>query len=170
MDFLSGLALVMLTMVGYSSGAVLARDGKKVMPRRLDLGVVLVLWMVALATHNAFGKWLAILVWLAIGLMTASVLTWLRQAQYSIARPKTAARAGAGPRRGWESWKHFSTEMGNYQGRMLLAFFYFVVVTPFGLSVRLFSDPLYLRPTRNNTMWVKREPLNENLPSAHEQS
>jgi hypothetical protein len=170
MDFLSGLALVMLTMVGYSSGAILTRGSKKVTPRLLDLGAVLLLWGAALATRNALGKWLAVLTWLIIGAVVSSVLTWLRRDQYSDVKPRAVAPAGDGPQQWWESWKRFSTEIGNYQSRILLAFFYFVVVTPFGLGVRLFSDPLHLRPSQNNTMWVKRQPLNESLQGAHEQS
>ncbi|MBN1937814.1 MAG: hypothetical protein JW934_24360 [Anaerolineae bacterium] len=46
--------------------------------------------------------------------------------------------------------------MGNFQGRVLLAFFYFGIVTPFGLLVRLFADPLHLKSRKKLSFWLDR--------------
>lgn len=53
---------------------------------------------------------------------------------------------------GW--WMSIAEVVGNFMNRLILSIFYFVIVLPFGVGVRLFSDPLELRP-RRETVWVK---------------
>ncbi len=48
--------------------------------------------------------------------------------------------------RPWAGWKRFRRKVGNIQARVLLNVFYFVVVAPFALVVKLSSDPLGLSP------------------------
>ena len=79
---LCGLALVLLTLVGYSSGAMLAGKGRQVIPGLLDLAVVVVLWIGALVTRAALGKGLAILAWLIARLILGAGLTGLRKGKY----------------------------------------------------------------------------------------
>ena len=74
-----------------------------------------------------------------------------------------------GLRRWWERWKAFAAEMGNYQGRTLLAFFYFIVVTPIGIPLRLFGDPLRLRRADGSSFWEERRPVSQELEKAKEQ-
>lgn len=57
----------------------------------------------------------------------------------------------------WEGWKSFSREMGNFQSRILLGLFYFFVVTPFGIGVRAFGDPLNLRRAGRSSNWKSRD-------------
>jgi hypothetical protein len=45
----------------------------------------------------------------------------------------------------WEAWKRVAHKIGNFQSRVLLTIFYFIVVLPFGLAARLFSDPLRIK-------------------------
>ena len=53
-------------------------------------------------------------------------------------------------KRAWQGWKRIAHKIGNFQARALLTVFYGVLVLPFGLAARLFSDPLRIkqRPTR----------------------
>jgi hypothetical protein len=171
MGFVSGLALVLLTLVGYSSGSVLAGKGKQVVPGLLDLAAAVLLWAVALTTRAALGKGLAILVWLVVGLTVSAGLTGLRRGRYPDRKQMSpaAAQDAGGLRRWWEGWKVFAFEMGNYQGRTLLAFFYFFVVTPFGIPLRLFGDPLRLRRVGGSSSWVERQPVSHRLEKAREQ-
>lgn len=46
----------------------------------------------------------------------------------------------------WNKWKRIAHTIGNFQARFLLSIFYVVVVGPFALGLKLFSDPLRLRP------------------------
>ncbi len=171
MDFVSGLALVLLTLVGYSSGAVLAGKGKQVVPGLLDLAVAVVLWAAALTTRVALGRGLAILVWLVVGLTVSAGLTGLRRGRYPDRKQMSpaAAQDAGGLRRWWERWKAFAAEMGNYQSRTLLAFFYFIVVTPLGIPLRLFGDPLRLRQVSGSSFWVERQSVSQGIEKAREQ-
>ena len=56
----------------------------------------------------------------------------------------------------WERWKVIAHVIGNFQARVLLTAFYFLVAPPFALMVKLFKDPLALRPLRGDSFWVER--------------
>lgn len=45
----------------------------------------------------------------------------------------------------WSVWKRVGKKIGDFQARVLLTGFYFVVIGPFALLVRLASDPLALK-------------------------
>ncbi len=45
----------------------------------------------------------------------------------------------------WELWKRAAKKIGDFQARVLLTLFYFVVLAPFALAVRWGSDPLALK-------------------------
>jgi len=55
----------------------------------------------------------------------------------------------------WETWKRFGRFMGNIVGRIFLTLFYFTVFVPFGVGVRLFSDPLQIKGERKEA-WNER--------------
>jgi hypothetical protein len=165
MDFIRSLALVLLTLVGYSSGSVLGAGRRTPVPAILDLLVIVLLWMAALTTQNALGKWLVIGVWLVLGLVVGWVLARIRRAGY--------AKAQAHDTNGglWNTWKGFARRMGNYQSRVLMAFIYFTVVLPFGLGVRLLADPLGVREARGMSNWQPKElPVKPSIEEAREQS
>ncbi len=44
---------------------------------------------------------------------------------------------------GW--WMPIAEIIGNFMNRVILSLFYFVIVLPFGVGVRLFSDPLRIK-------------------------
>jgi hypothetical protein len=44
-----------------------------------------------------------------------------------------------------EAWKRFGRRVADVQARILLLFFYFVVLCPFALLVRWGSDPLGIK-------------------------
>jgi hypothetical protein len=45
----------------------------------------------------------------------------------------------------WQGWKRVGRTIGNFQARVLLTIFYIVLVVPFGIMTRLFSDPLRIK-------------------------
>lgn len=45
----------------------------------------------------------------------------------------------------WQHWKQFGHFLGDWVGRVALTIFYFTVFVPFGIGVRLFSDPLEIK-------------------------
>jgi hypothetical protein len=50
----------------------------------------------------------------------------------------------------WAKRKTIAHKIGDFQSQLLLSIFYFVVLGPFALSARIFSDPLKLGPKRIN--------------------
>lgn len=56
----------------------------------------------------------------------------------------------------WERWKVIAHIIGNFQARVLLTVFYFVIVPPFALIVKLVRDPLSLRVPADPSYWVTR--------------
>jgi hypothetical protein len=165
MEVIAAIALVLLTLVGYSSGSVIGATGRTPAPRLLDLLVVIVLWISALATRSALGKWSAIIIWLVIGLVLGMALARIRIRSYPKAQP---LNVGPGL---WNAWKGFASRMGNYQSRVLMAFVYFVIVLPFGLGVTLLSDPLNIKRSQTPSNWHPKElPLRPSIEEAREQS
>lgn len=57
---------------------------------------------------------------------------------------------------GWARWKAIAYVIGNFQARVLLWVFYFAVMPPFALIVKLFKDPLGLRAPRVHSSWIER--------------
>ena len=64
--------------------------------------------------------------------------------------------------RGWMRVVHV---IGNVQARVILTVLYLIMVVPVGFVMRLFSDPLRLRPTEG-TYWVERAAVEPGLASA----
>lgn len=151
MDFVSGLALVLLTLVGYSSGSVLGAKGRTAVPGIADLAAVILMWIAALATQSALGKWAALGAWLVVGLLLGALLARMRADSYPKAQP---LNTGSGL---WNAWKGFARKMGNYQSCVLMAFIYFTIVMPFGLGVTLFSDPLGIKRPDDSSNWQPKE-------------
>jgi hypothetical protein len=72
-------------------------------------------------------------------------------------------------RSAWQAWKRFGKKVGDFQARVLLTVFYFVILAPFGLGMRA-ADPLGLR--RTGTGWRPRAvaPGDDPLVRARRQS
>ena len=56
----------------------------------------------------------------------------------------------------WSAWKRLAHKIGNFQARVILTVLYAVVILPFGLAARLFSDPLKIR--HRPTQWTDHAP------------
>ena len=63
-------------------------------------------------------------------------------------------------KRAWQRWTVIAHIIGNFHARVLLSLFYFVIVPPFALIVKLAKDPLQLRLAAGTSGWNERpEPL-----------
>ncbi len=173
MEWLSGLVLVLLTLVGYSIGSVLAGRGRKIAPGLSDVVVVLVLWTAALISRPMLGRWAAILIWLMAGGLIGFFFMLARRSRFVKPRARGLFLTPEEPKKGWkgvwQAWNSFSHDMGDFQGRVLLIFFYFIFVTPFALLVILFSDPLRLRNKNTQTYWLDRPAMPQGLEEARRQ-
>lgn len=56
-------------------------------------------------------------------------------------------------KRVWQAWKRVAHTVGTFQARVLLTIFYAVLVLPFGIFARLFSDSLRIK--RRPTQWLE---------------
>lgn len=54
----------------------------------------------------------------------------------------------------WHKWKSIARKVGEFQARVILVLFYFIILAPFSLLVRL-SDPLALR--KKTRGWEARD-------------
>ena len=170
MDFFGVLALILLTLVGFSSGAVIAGRGEKEPLGLLDLGVAILFLALALGTRSVLERWLAIPIWFILAGLGSALLTGIRYKDRSTKKVPSPNLTEKGPvRRVLDWWKVFATKLGNYQGRLMFAFFYFVIVTPFGIGVRLFSDPLKVKRAGRATNWLERSPVKHGLEAGREQ-
>jgi hypothetical protein len=76
---------------------------------------------------------------------------------------KAAARAA------WAWWKRVAHRIGTFQARILLTFFYYVILGPFALVLRR-GDPLAIEPGAARG-WRQREPTTRPIAEqAHRQS
>ena len=55
----------------------------------------------------------------------------------------------------WDKWLAISRFIGDWIARVVLTLFYFTVLAPYALGVRLFSDPLAIRPA-HRPQWMER--------------
>ena len=62
-----------------------------------------------------------------------------------------------------------ATLIGDFQARVILSLFYFVIVLPFGLAVRLFADPLGIKGQRQST-WTDFPNRSQTLEDARRQA
>ena len=70
-------------------------------------------------------------------------------------------------KRAWQTWKRIARKIGNFQARVFLSVFYGLIVLPFGLAARLFSDPLRIK--KRPTQWLEHPDEAYNLPWARRQ-
>ncbi len=68
----------------------------------------------------------------------------------------------------WEGWKALGRFMGNMVARVLLSVFYVTIFLPFGLGVRLFTDPLQIK-SRPSSLWQARSTPDQSLADSRRQ-
>jgi hypothetical protein len=64
-------------------------------------------------------------------------------------------------------WKRIVHAIGNFQARVLLTAFYFLIVLPFGFFGRFFSDPLRIK--HRPTQWLDHDEATHDIPWAKRQ-
>jgi len=170
MSLLSFIMLFLLSLLGYSIGAVVAAPGKRPSPQILDLVVILLLWISAFLTRQSLGKWSALLIWLAGGMLIGFLTVKLRaNKRYPEDHFEPPENESSWRRRAWRRWIHFSTKLGDFQSRVLMAYLYFTFVLPFALLYKIFEDPLRLRRIPATTGWEEWENPSENHEDARRQ-
>jgi hypothetical protein len=67
----------------------------------------------------------------------------------------------------WAAWKRIARAIGNIQARILLTLIYAVLVLPFGLAVRFFSDSMNIK--RRPVKWFDYPEVAKDLEQARHQ-
>jgi hypothetical protein len=70
-----------------------------------------------------------------------------------------------GLRRLWQSWKRIAQLIGDVIARVVLTVFYFTIFVPFGIVVRLVSDPLMIKGN-SPPRWSERSMADPSLDDA----
>ena len=69
----------------------------------------------------------------------------------------------------WGIWNRFGKLMGDIVGRVVLTLLYFTIVLPFGIGVRLLSDPLKIKLIPSSSFWHPREAVTDTFEEARRQ-
>lgn len=133
MSVLGALGLLLLACAGWSAGAVLGFR-RPAVPELADAAAAVLLWITALAVPHGLGHWTLAPALLAAGIVLGACSAPLRAA-YLRRRGHGAPRVREAPA-GSGAWTRFGMRMGNFQGRLLMALFYFTVAAPFALVSR----------------------------------
>ena len=64
----------------------------------------------------------------------------------------------------WEKWKAFGHKVGNFQARLILTVFYFIVICPFAAVVKFGSKPLRLKVFHTSN-WLPVQAPGEDITS-----
>ena len=67
----------------------------------------------------------------------------------------------------WAGWKKIAHAMGNFQARILLTVIYAVLILPFGLAVRAFSDSLHIKNRPDK--WLDHPGVPKGMKEARQQ-
>ena len=168
METLSFIVLILLSLVGYSGGAV-GKAGKLVdlKPQIVDLILVVTIWAGAIYSRINFNlnKWLIILIWVIFSIIIGILAVWPRRLSEEKA-PSSKRLKGTSKnpiKKLWLSWENFSKRMGSFQSRIILSLFYFIFVTPFALGVRIFSDPLNIKHHSSKSHWLPKKEIKYDL-------
>lgn len=180
-SLLSTTVSILLTLVGFSAGVILASKRREYPLGVLDLIVAFIL-CVGVAGFGPELWPLLLAVAIGVGVAGGFVLAILRLSSIddppmipTSELPEHAReRVEMGTkrsllRRAWDRWYTFAGCMGDVQGRLLMGFFYFIVVTPFGLGMRLFTDSLAIKRPQSSSNWLPKEQTEASLRSARDQ-
>ncbi len=69
----------------------------------------------------------------------------------------------------WQRWRRVGQVIGDIVGHVFLSLFYFTVLVPFALGVRLFSDPLDKGKRPRERGWAHRQTRDRTLDDARRQ-
>ena len=169
MEAFSFLLLIILSIVFYSAGA-LSRVGRviELKPAIFDLILVTTIWGGAVLSKIVcdLNRWLLVIIWIVLSGLTGWFTSFFRS--FSDNESLENREVGRGPsnifKRFWLNWRDFSKRAGNFQSRIVLSLFFFIFISPLALILKMFSDPLKIKPPgRCQSFWHPKQKIPENL-------
>lgn len=174
MEVISFIVLILLSLVGYSAGAVgKARKSVELKPQIIDLILVSVIWAGAIYSRITldFDKWLLVLVWVVLSVIIGVLAVWPRKLSEEKTLESNELKETSRNllKKVWQSWGNFSKRMGNFQSRIVLSLFFFILVSPIALAVKMFSDPLRVKHQSNESHWLPKMKTKVDLEQSRKQ-
>ena len=166
MNILRKAFTVIFMIFAYSSGRVIFRKKEKIMPGLVDLIILTALWVSSLIVFPDLSPFLLGGAGFVIGFLLSFVLPI--NATSSISVPETPVEGNI-LKQIWETWKNFAFRLGNFQARIILGYFYFTILVPFGIFQRLRFDPLNIRLGNKQSLWFEYEKEPEDIHTAGRQ-
>ena len=166
MEALSLTALIALSLVGYSAGAV-SKAGRsaQLKPQIIDLVLIAVIWAGVVYLWASFEpyRWLMILPCAFLSMIAGILAVLPRKLPREtvttgkvLGMEKREVTPGNLLQRLWRAWQDYFSVVGSFQSRIFLSLFFFIVVTPFALPAKAFSEPLRLKHRRHQSHWLPR--------------
>ena len=166
MEAVSFVVLILLSLMGYSAGAV-GKAGRLVelRPQIIDLILVLAIWAGGIYSRIALDldKWLVIPAWAFLSVMIGVLAIWPRKLSEEIAsreKDLTGRRQRETSKnllkKLWGEWQGFFSRAGSLQSRIALSLFFLILVSPLALGVKTFSDPLGIKHPSNESYWLPK--------------
>lgn len=160
MYLLVSIFCVLAAAAGYSAGASLRAGKRHVEPEIGDILAVGLLWA-GVIVYRSIGEWnpaWTLLLWLAAGLVLGAVLSRPRKSGKK--HPGQAAPVAPSGKgflgKAWTGWRAFARKMGHFQSRLIFSWIFFLLIGPFAVAGRIFSDPLKLKGKNKPSYWVDR--------------
>jgi hypothetical protein len=69
----------------------------------------------------------------------------------------------------WRRWSILQSIVADIVGRVIATLFYFIIILPFGIIMRLVSDPLHIKGENMKPAWLVRHPVSSDPDSARQQ-
>jgi hypothetical protein len=158
LEFISILALIFLSLFGYSAGVIsVSQKRVGIEPGIVDLILIVIILAVAFVLGSLFdiNRWF----WVLITALASGFIGFLRSTLWHpIQTQKAYNQSESQPtkRNLWTRWINFSTRVGGFQTRIILSIVYLIVISIVALPMRLFSDPLQIKIQTKTSYWLKR--------------
>jgi hypothetical protein len=175
MKVLATIAVLLLSLVGYSLGNVLRFGRKQVRkPVAGDVLLVVLLWAALLfaGSRRAMGKGLMIGIGIAagivLGFLLSLVLGYAKSEVHAAAYAHPAAPTESGKR--FRAWRDLSAKLGTFQSQIILGLLFLIVFAPVSFGVKLFSDPLRIKKSGKDSHWSPKAPVASDIEIFKRQS
>lgn len=168
METFSFIALILLSLVGYSVGAV-GKAGKfvELKPQIIDLILVVLIWagVIYSRINLNLNKWILIITWIILGIITGMLAMLPRNlSETKLPNNRVLKRASKNLHvKLLQNCKNFSNRIGSFQSRIIISLFFFTFVSPFALALKIFSDPLKIKHQSRESHWLPKKEINADL-------
>ena len=166
LELISIVALFLLSLLGYSIGAIsTAGKSRDLKPMIIDLVLISFIWAGAIYSRLTlhFNRWLLILILLFLAGIIGIISVIPRKSSLRILESAPKDPSQDTHKRPWIAWKAFSLRLGSFQSRVWLSLFFFIFISPAAVLVRTFSDPLGIKKCSKASHWVPKKEIGVDL-------